>query len=100
MLIPVNQYLSTTYDPDIEFIDGLLVARTGGDWFHSLVQSNILFALRSRYPQFKTVAELRSRISDTRYRLPDVSVVRAAPKRSICWMRRSLWWKCSRKATS
>ena len=79
-LISVEEYLSTPYDPDVEFVDGVLVERNVGDWLHSLIQSNLLFALRRKYPHLKVVAELRSSVTPTRYRLPDVCVLLAAPK--------------------
>lgn len=37
------------------------------------------FALRRKYPHLKVVAELRSSVTPTRYRLPDVCVLLAAP---------------------
>ena len=79
-LLSVEEYLNTPYDPDVEFVDGVLVERNVGDWLHSLIQSNVLFALRRKYPHLKVVAELRSSVTDTRYRLPDVCVLLAAPK--------------------
>jgi len=79
-LVSVEEYLNTSYDPDVEFVDGVLVERNVGDWLHSLVQSNILFALRRKYSQLKVVAELRSSATGTRYRLPDVCVLLAPPK--------------------
>jgi len=78
--ISLEEYLDTSYDPDVEFVDGTLVERNIGDWLHSLVQSNILFFLRQKYPHLKVVPELRSRVTTTRYRLPDVCVLRTAPK--------------------
>jgi hypothetical protein len=39
-----------------------------------------MFALRRKYPHLKVVARLRSSVSGTRYRLPDVSVLLTAPK--------------------
>src|SRR6266568_2641991 len=78
-LLSVEEYLNTSYDPDVEFVDGVLVERNVGDWLHSLVQSNVLFALRRKYPQLKVVAELRSSVTGTRYRLPDVCVLLSAP---------------------
>jgi Uma2 family endonuclease len=78
-LISVEEYLNTSYSPDMEYVDGELVEIHVGDWLHSLVQSNIIFALRSRYPHLKVVPELRSRVRDTRYRLPDVCVMLRAP---------------------
>src|SRR5271166_300182 len=79
-LVSVEEYLNTQYHPDMEFVDGVLVERNAGDWLHSLIQSNVLFALRCRYPHLKVVPELRSSVTSTRYRLPDVCVLRAAPK--------------------
>ena len=79
-LVSVEEYQNTSYDPDVEFVDGVLVERHLGDWLHSLIQSNVLFALRRKYPHLKVVAELRSSVTGTRYRLPDVCVLLAAPK--------------------
>jgi hypothetical protein len=31
-LISVAEYLNTSYDPDMEFVDGVLVERNVGDW--------------------------------------------------------------------
>lgn len=79
-LVSVEEYLNASYDPDVEYVDGVLVERNVGDWLHSLVQSNILVALRQKFPHLKTVAELRMKVTDTRFRLPDVCVLLAAPK--------------------
>ena len=77
--IPVEEYLAASYSPDKEFVEGVLVERNVGDWLHSLIQSNLIFLLRSRYPQIKAVPELRVRVAAERFRLPDVSVVLAPP---------------------
>jgi Uma2 family endonuclease len=79
-LVSVEEYLNTLYDPDVEYVDGVLVERNAGDWLHALIQSNVLFALRRKYPHLKVVAELRSSVTGTRYRLPDVCALLAAPK--------------------
>jgi Uma2 family endonuclease len=79
-LVPVEEYLNTIYDPDVEYVDGVLVERNVGDWLQALIQSNVLFALRRKYPHLKVVAELRSSVTGTRYRLPDVCALLAAPK--------------------
>src|SRR5690349_21118373 len=79
-LISVEEYLNTSYDPDVEYVDGVLVERNVGDWLHSLIQSNIIFALRLKYPHVYAVAELRSETRATRYRLPDVCVLLARPE--------------------
>ena len=79
-LISLEEYLNTSYDPDVEYVDGVLVERNVGDWLHSTVQSNLVFALRSKYPRVYVVPELRSQTRSTRYRLPDVCVLLTAPK--------------------
>ena len=79
-LISVEEYLSTSYDPDMEYVDGILVERNVGDWLHSTVQFNLLFALGIRYPHVYPRPELRSQTRVTRYRLPDVCVLLALPK--------------------
>ena len=78
--VSVEEYQKTSYDPDVEFVDGILVERNVGDWLHALIQSNVLFALRQKYPHLKAVAELRSSVTATRFRLPDVCVLQIAPK--------------------
>jgi Uma2 family endonuclease len=79
-LVSLEEYLNTSYDPDVEYVDGVLEERSVGDWLHSLVQSNLIFALRRKYPHIYVVPELRSQTRTTRYRLPDVCVLMAAPK--------------------
>src|SRR5437588_12662631 len=82
-LVPVEEYLRSSYDPDVEYVDGVLVERNAGDWLHSLVQSNIIFGLRRKYPSIKVVPELRGKVRETRYRLPDVSVLLRAPQTKV-----------------
>jgi len=78
-LIPLEEYLNTSYDPDVEYVDGVLVERNVGDWLHSLIQRNIIVAFTNKYPRIYAVPELRSRTRPTRYRLPDVCVLLAPP---------------------
>jgi Uma2 family endonuclease len=78
-MVSVEEYLSTSYDPDMEFVDGTLVGRNVGEWPHSRVQSNVIFALSNKYPQLKAVVALRSKTAKTRYRIPDVTVLLAPP---------------------
>ena len=78
-LISVEEYLNTSYSPDMEYVDGVLVERNVGEWDHCMVQSNIIFELRRKYPNIKVVPELRSKVTGTRYRLPDVCVTLRNP---------------------
>src|SRR5450432_594502 len=79
-LIPLDEYLSTSYRPDVEYVDGVLVERNVGDWVHSLVQRNLIVGLSRKYPGVFAVPELRSQTRATRFRLPDVCVLLAPPK--------------------
>ncbi len=78
--IPLAEYLATSYDPDVEYVDGALVERNVGGFLHSLIQRNLIVALTRRYPHLLALPELRTRTRETRYRLPDVSVLLSAPR--------------------
>ncbi len=79
-LISLEEYLKTSYDPDMEYVDGVLVERNVGALLHSLTQRNVVVALSVKYPRVYAVPELRSQTSPTRYRLPDVCVMLSLPK--------------------
>src|SRR5580692_9511648 len=79
-LVSVEEYLNTSYSPDMEYVDGVLVEINVGDLIHSLVQSNLVYFLRLKYPKVKVMPEVRSRTSKTRYRLPDVAVTLRMPE--------------------
>lgn len=72
--VSVEEYLNTSYEPDMEYVDGELVEINVGDPLHSQVQSNVVYFLRLKYPNIKVLPEVRSRTTDTRFRLPDVAV--------------------------
>src|SRR5437899_2740488 len=79
-LTSAEEYLNTSYDPDVEYVDGVLVERHVGDWLHSLIQADIILALGAKYPNLYAVPGLRSQTKATRYRLPDVCVLLAPPQ--------------------
>ena len=75
--VPVEEYLRTSYDPDMEFLDGQLVERHVGEYFHSRLQSLIAMALglRERERRFRVFTEQRVQVGDRpRYRIPDICV--------------------------
>jgi len=79
-LISVEEYLNTSYDPDVEYVDGALVERNVGDYLHSLVQRNLTVAFTNEYPDVLALPALRSKTRETRYRLPDVCVLLHPPR--------------------
>ena len=74
VLAPIEEYLETDYSPDREFVDGTVVERHVGDRSHSLVQGNVHYSLRSRYPELFIWVEQRVRTTRSRCRIPDVCV--------------------------
>jgi Uma2 family endonuclease len=75
--VPLEEYLRTMYHPDREYVDGQLVERHVGEYFHSRLQALIVALLieRERPRHFRSFTELRVRVSDEpRYRIPDICV--------------------------
>ena len=75
--VPAEEYLRTTYAPDMEYVDGQLVERHVGEYLHSRLQALIAVALmgRERERRFRVFTELRVRVNDEpRYRIPDICV--------------------------
>jgi Uma2 family endonuclease len=79
-LVSVEEYLNTSYSPDMEYVDGVLVDRNVGELQHSLTLSNIIFALMQKYPSVKVLPGVTSKVTETRYRVPDVAVVLRMPE--------------------
>ncbi len=76
--VPVDEYLSSVYDPDVDFVEGELEDRHVGDEDHARLQQRVAQPLESG--QWAVTSGTRIRISPTRYRVPDVCVYeRGAP---------------------
>lgn len=82
-LVSLEEYLSTSYDPDCDYVDGELEDRNVGQKSHAKAQSKLLIAFNFRYPSLFVVVEQRTRVSATRYRVPDVCVMLAEPDEEI-----------------
>lgn len=82
-LVSVEEYLSTSYDPDCDYVDGELEDRNVGEKDHSKAQGNICFYLRTDYPTLCTLIALRLRVSATRCRVPDVCVSIGEPDEEV-----------------
>ena len=75
--ISVEEYLRTTYHPDMEYVEGQLVDRNVGEYFHGRLQALLagLLGGRERQRRYRTFIALRIRNSARRYRIPDICVV-------------------------
>ncbi|HEV3196550.1 MAG TPA: hypothetical protein VGZ73_01555 [Bryobacteraceae bacterium] len=75
--VPIEEYLRTTYHPDREYVDGQLLERHVGEYYHSRTQTLIVLSLgaREREYRFRIFTEQRVRVNDEpRYRIPDICV--------------------------
>ncbi len=76
-LITVDEYLRTTYEPDAEYVDGVLEERPMGEGKHSAWQITIgaFFFNRSREWNIRVRPELRTQTGARRYRIPDLAIL-------------------------
>jgi Uma2 family endonuclease len=81
-LVSVEDYLRTSYSPDREYIDGRIVERNLGELTHGRIQRRLIvyFDLRSKELGIEVVPEQRVQVSPTRFRVPDVTVVKTSQK--------------------
>jgi len=77
-LIPVEEYLRTSYSPDREYIDGEIVERNLGEKTHARIQRRLITYLDQRSSKLgiEVLPEQRVQVSRTRFRIPDVTVVK------------------------
>ena len=77
-LVSVEEYLSTSYHPDVEYVDGELVGRNVGEKDHGRLQLLIGAYLAAHESEWSitTYTDTRTQILPTRFRLPDLCVVR------------------------
>jgi Uma2 family endonuclease len=83
--ISVGEYLATSYRPDRDYVDGEVRERNFGEWEHSWVQANLVSYFIQRRESFglRAVTEQRVQVKATRFRVPDVCVVRSNPRQQI-----------------
>ena len=76
-LVPVELYLRSNYEPDAEYVDGVIEERPLGVYDHGSWQRAILkwFLLHEEEWNVRVIPELRVQVSATRYRVPDVTLV-------------------------
>jgi Uma2 family endonuclease len=76
----VEEYLSTVYNPDVDFVDGHIEERNLGEKEHSTVQLRLAFLL---YGRLFPYIEARLQISPDRYRVPDICAYEVEQDESI-----------------
>lgn len=84
-LVPLQEYLSTDYSPDCDYVDGVLEDRNAGEKDHSRLQAALIVWF-SRLPKeldLHFFPEQRIQVSASRYRVPDLCVTIGEPDEQV-----------------
>ncbi len=75
--VPLDVYLSTSWEPDAEYVDGVIEERPMGEWNHADWQAAVVEFFRKKRTEWKirVAPELRVQMSPNRFRVPDVTVL-------------------------
>ena len=76
-LASIAEYLSTSYRPDCDYVDGVILERHVGERTHSKLQMLLSGALFIRRQELgiHVFPEQRVQVKPTRFRVPDICVV-------------------------
>jgi Uma2 family endonuclease len=83
--IPIQDYLSRSFSPDREYVDGEIRERNVGKWEHARVQALLAAWFVNREKEWGTACstEQRVRVTQSRVRVPDLVVLKAGPQPEI-----------------
>src|SRR5438045_2000399 len=76
-VLSVEEYLSTSYRPDREYIDGVIEERDFGEDDHSGFQGalSVYLSVRQKQWNIRVRPEQRVQVAKTRFRVPDICVI-------------------------
>jgi Uma2 family endonuclease len=81
-MVSVQEYLTTSYEGDREFVEGELLERHSGERPHSYAHGAMGFLLFQQEARgIRVLTSQRVQVSPTRFRVPDVCVVLASDPR-------------------
>ena len=84
--VSLYEYLHSDYQPDMDYVDGVLEERNLGEFDHADLQGELVALFRNHRDEWhvKALPELRVQVGPTRFRVPDVCILRAnAPRTPI-----------------
>lgn len=75
--IRMEEYLSTDYRPDCDYVDSEVQERNWGEWDHARTQKRVIFYCASREKDWgiEVLPEQRIQVGPNRFRISDVCVV-------------------------
>jgi Uma2 family endonuclease len=84
-LVPLSEYLETSYRPDCEYLEGELLERNVGEWDHSRLQGLLCRYLSNREKQWGilVVPEQRVQVKARCFRVADILVLTGPPSGPI-----------------
>jgi Uma2 family endonuclease len=76
-MVSVREYLSTSYRPDCDYVDGAVLERNVGEWDHARLQARVAMYLlnRERQTGIYAATEQRVQVKPNRFRIPDICAV-------------------------
>lgn len=77
-LVPLSEYLTTSYRPDCDWIEGEVRERNTGEGSHAAIQGFLIGFFRQHRAdwQIRVWPEQRVQVAEMRYRIPDVCLTR------------------------
>jgi len=85
--VPLEEYSKTVYEPDVDYVDGVLEERNVGELDHADLQFHVATLLaglrRKDGKKFAVYPELRLAVSGTRRRISDVCVFFERPQEQV-----------------
>jgi Uma2 family endonuclease len=84
--VSVREYLTTSYRPDCDYVDGRIEERNVGEYEHGYLQTllAVLFMNNRLAWGVLAVTDVRTQVSSTHFRVPDLSILRSdTPKERI-----------------
>jgi Uma2 family endonuclease len=85
-IIPIEEYLRTSYHPDCDYVDGEIQERNLGEREHARLQSllTIWFGNNEKVWNVYTLVEQRIRVAQRRVRIADICLIRRnAPREQV-----------------
>ena len=82
-LVSIEEYLTSVYDPDVDYVDGELEDRYVGEKDHAKLQKRIMRLFEKLNAEWFVIFETRMRVSETRFRVPDVCVYEREPDEQV-----------------
>jgi Uma2 family endonuclease len=78
--IPISEYLTTTYRPDCDYIDGEVKERNVGEQPHGRIEAIIasIFQVNRKAWSTRVTVETRVQTLSTHFRIPDICILRSS----------------------